>query len=93
MIDNRVFASIAYLNTSLDSRLMLDSIDGVEGDSGIRATVGVNFSDAIGRTGVEVMEDGDISGILLFVVPQQIEVGWTRSAGSDRVGATLSWGI
>jgi hypothetical protein len=30
---------------------------------------------------------------LVLLVPQQLEVTWERSCGSDRYGVTLSYGI
>jgi hypothetical protein len=30
---------------------------------------------------------------LILLLPQQVELGWERSAGSDRIGLTLSYGI
>jgi len=43
IVDSQVFASFAYLCTDLDARLMLDSVDGVAGDRGMRAALGFNW--------------------------------------------------
>jgi len=94
-----VFASAAHLRTSTDARLMLDAVPGVDGGigSGMRASLGVNWA----RGMVHLVADGvfdankssDVAGILLFVLPQQIEVTVERDTGSTRKGVTLSWGF
>jgi len=89
IVDTRVFASFSYLRVDLDSRLMLDAVEGVGGDRGMRATIGATWADRVFR------DRGENSGIdwLLLFAPQQVEAGWLRSAGSDRFGVTLSWGF
>lgn len=89
IVDTRVFASFSYLRVDLDSRLMLDPVEGVGGNRGMRATVGATWADRIFRN------RGDATGLawLLLLAPQQVEVGWLRSAGSDRYGVTLGWGF
>lgn len=89
IVDTRVFASFSYLRVDLDSRLMLDAVEGVGGNRGMRATIGATWADRVFR------DRGENTGIdwLLLFAPQQVEAGWLRSAGSDRFGATLSWGF
>jgi len=89
IVDTRVFASFSYLRVDLDSRLMLDAVEGVGGNRGMRATIGATWADRVFR------DRGENSGIdwLLLFAPQQVEAGWLRSAGSDRYGITLSWGF
>jgi hypothetical protein len=87
--DSRVFVSGAWTFVDLDDRLMLDAIDGVEGRQGKRLGIGANWCDRILR-----FESRDKHAeVLMFFVPHQIELTFERSAGSDRYGATLSWGI
>jgi hypothetical protein len=89
IVDTRVFASFSYLRVDLDSRLMLDAVEGVGGNRGMRATIGATWADRVFR------DRGENSGLdwLLLFAPQQVEAGWLRSAGSDRYGVTLSWGF
>jgi len=87
IVDTRVFASFSYLRVDLDSRLMLDAVEGVEGSRGMRATIGASWADRIVSD-----RSGDLDWLLIFA-PQQVEAGWLRSAGSDRFGVTLSYGI
>ena len=89
IVDTRVFASFSYLRVDLDSRLMLDAVEGVGGNRGMRATIGATWADRVFR------DRGEESGLdwLLLFAPQQVEAGWLRSAGSDRFGVTLSWGF
>lgn len=91
MVDSRLFASLAYVHTELDDRLMLDPIAGVGGTNGVRATLGFNWADR--QLGHDSSGDRHEFGWLMVFVPQQVEVGWERSAGSDRGGVTLGWGI
>lgn len=97
IVDTRVFASFAYLRTYLDDRLQLDPIDGVSGRAGYRASLGVNYADAVAALARRPSGDGrkadELIGMLMFLLPQQVEATWQRSAGSDRVGVTFSWGI
>lgn len=96
IVDTRLFASFAYLHVDLDDRLMLDPIAGVGGDRGLRASLGASWADAMGRAVDRDMRRGDKEGAyswLMFLAPQQAELSWMRSAGSDRVGVTLSYGI
>ena len=94
LVDTRLFASFAYLHTRLDHRLMLDAVHGVEGTTGMRATIGFNWADRIFSGSHEHHGGKDIDlGWLAVFAPQQIEIGWERSAGSDRGGVTLGWGI
>jgi hypothetical protein len=100
-IRNRAFASVAYLRTDLDDRLTIDPVGGVGGTQGFRATVGLNWARTWGdalvakpRGDTSDERDGNtLMKVMLFIVPQQLEVGWIRSAGSDRVGITVSFGI
>lgn len=94
IVDTRVFASVAYLKVDVDDRLMLDPIAGVVGGSGLRASVGATWTDALARLATSNRgDDTDISGLLLFLVPQQAEIVFERSAGSDRYGFAASWGF
>lgn len=87
--DSRVFVSGAWTFVDVDDRLMLDAIDGVEGGQGKRLGIGANWCDRLLR-----YESGrKQSEVLMLFLPQQIELTFERSAGSDRYGATLSWGI
>jgi len=88
IVDTRVFASFAYLRTELDERLRIDAVGGVGGNRGMRASLGMNWADYPGR------DDGRRgTDYLLLLLPQQLELGWMRSAGSDRLGITMSYGI
>lgn len=95
IVDPQVFASFAYLRTTLDERLMLDAVDGVEGTRGMRAAIGANWAQpqmrAVANT--DGRKDSDLSGLLLLLVPNQAELTWERSCGSERIGVTLSYGI
>jgi hypothetical protein len=105
LIRNRVFASLAYLRTDVDQRLRLDSVGNVNAGNGYRATIGVNFARTWGQVLVakgdsggsreerEAAEAAILLKIFWIAVPQQIEFGWIESAGSSRVGVTLSWGL
>ena len=96
LVDTRVYASFAYLATTLDDRLMLDAVDGVRGTRGLRATLGLSWADIQGQLAANSMSGSSHSGaedLLLFLVPQQIEVGWLQSGGSDRFGVTFGWGF
>ncbi|MDX2088169.1 MAG: hypothetical protein SFX73_09970 [Kofleriaceae bacterium] len=87
--DSRVFVSGAWTFVDVDDRLMLDAIDGVEGGQGKRLGIGANWCDRILR-----YESRDKHAeVLMFFLPHQLELTYERSAGSDRYGATLSWGI
>ncbi|MBA3817638.1 MAG: hypothetical protein H0X17_02005 [Deltaproteobacteria bacterium] len=95
LVDTRLFASFAYLYTNLDDRLMLDAIDGVEGTRGMRASIGGNWADRLGRAAVR-SDLGDRDGSwdwVILLVPHQVEATFERSAGSDRYGITISYGI
>lgn len=86
----RVFASLAYLHVALDSRLAIDPIGHVGGDRGERAAIGVKFARA------ELAQPCDTrqrcAGLLLLMLPQQLELAAERDGGSTRYGVTLSWG-
>lgn len=86
VVDTRVFASAAYLRTDLDERLMLDAVGGIGGTRGMRFSVGVNWADQIVKSRSE-------DAFWWFLLPQQAELQWTDSAGSRRMGVTLSYGI
>ncbi|MBX3155787.1 MAG: hypothetical protein KF773_07300 [Deltaproteobacteria bacterium] len=95
-VDTRLFATLAYLRTNLDKRLELDAIPGVGGREGIRAALGINFADRIGVVmmgGTTRSRRRDKAEWYIAMVPQQVELAWERSAGSDRVGAAIGWGI
>lgn len=94
VIDKQLFASLAYLRTTLDDRLMLDAVDGVGGTRGMRASVGFNYADKMIEWALPENGERDTAmNLLLLLAPQQVEVTWERSCGSDRTGVTLSWGI
>ena len=94
-----LFASAAHLRTSTDARLMLDAVPGVDGGtgSGMRASLGVNWARGVAHVfdagASSSNKSSDVAGILLFALPQQIEVTVERDTGSTRTGATLSWGF
>jgi hypothetical protein len=90
----RLFASVAYLHVGLDSRLMIDPVPGIRTDSthGERGALGVNFAGAEAHHATCETKN-DCGGILLFILPQQLEFAVERDAGTTRYGATLSWGI
>lgn len=94
-----VFASAAHLRTSTDARLMLDAVPGVDGGtgSGMRASLGVNWERGLAHHVADAASDslkGDgLAAVLLFVLPQQIEVTVERDTGSTREGVTFSWGF
>lgn len=94
-VHDRVFASLAYVRTRLDERLMIDAVDGVGGVDGWRAGVGLNWAATQAKIASQPSYDSDDEDVpwLIFLVPQQLEVGWQRSAGSDRIGVTLSYGL
>lgn len=97
LVDTRVFASLAYLRTDLDDRLEMDPVPGVEGRTGLRASIGANWADRAARAATSRRHrDSDKDGMfdwMILLLPQQAEVAWQRSAGSDRVGISLGWGI
>lgn len=98
LVDNRLFASVAFLRTELDDRLMIDAVEGVGGTRGMRASLGLSWADAAGRLAAEETYDSSRNRTeswnwAILFLPQQIELGWERSAGSDRIGLTLSYGI
>jgi len=94
-----VFASAAHLRTSTDARLMLDAVPGVVGGtaSGMRASLGINWARGVAHVfdaGLSSSnKSGDVAGILLFLLPQQIEFTVERDTGSSRKGVTISWGF
>lgn len=93
-VDSRVFASFAYLFTNLDDRLMLDPIEGVQGTRGMRASLGASWADRAGRAAVASGHgEDDRYDWMILLAPQQLEITFERSAGSDRYGVTMSWGI
>jgi hypothetical protein len=92
IVDTRMFVSFAYLRTELDERLMIDSVGGVGGARGMRATLGVNWADSLVGP-VASSNKRDQSGWYMLLLPHQAELGWMRSAGSDRIGFTVSYGI
>jgi hypothetical protein len=94
-VRDRVFASFSYLATHLDQRLALDQVGDVGGTRGFRTTVGGSWARSLGRAALS-SRDGDrydITSLLMLILPQQAELGWQRSAGSDRFGVTFSYGI
>lgn len=95
IVDPQVFASFAYLRTTLDARLMLDAVEGVEGTRGMRAAIGANWAQPLMRAVANGngRKDDDLSSLMLLLVPEQAELSWERSCGSERVGVTLSYGI
>jgi len=93
VVDSRVFASVAYLYTNLDDRLMLDPIEGVQGTRGLRASLGGSWADRQGRAAIADRSREGAYDWLILLAPQQVEATFERSAGSDRYGVTLSWGI
>jgi hypothetical protein len=95
IVDPQVFASFAYLRTTLDERLMLDAVEGVEGTRGMRAAVGINWVQPLMRAAAngDGTKDVDLSRLMLLLVPHQAELSWERSCGSERVGLTLSYGL
>ncbi|MBA3397032.1 MAG: hypothetical protein H0T89_30665 [Deltaproteobacteria bacterium] len=94
IVDTRVFASFAYLYTDLDDRLMLDAIEGVGGTRGMRASIGGNWADRQGRAAVsDLSNEEDAADWLIMLAPQQVEITFERSGGSDRYGVTISYGL
>ncbi|MEO8705385.1 MAG: hypothetical protein ABI867_35405 [Kofleriaceae bacterium] len=93
MVDNRVFASFAYLKTDLDDRLMLDAVGNVGGTRGMRMSIGASWADRMGNFAARSDSKEDDYNWVIMLLPQQVELGWERSAGSDRLGVTLSYGI
>lgn len=88
--DTRIFASAAYLFTSIDQRIAIDAVAGVGNTShGFRAALGANWADKLGALS---MRDRQI-GWMIFLVPQQIELDYETSLGTTRYGVTLSYGI
>ena len=93
---SRLFASFALLHVTTDSRLRLDMVPGVApGGGGTRAAIGMNFAQLLLDAGENTAHGKDAPGgwCLAVLTPQQVEVGWERDAGSDRVGVAMSWGI
>ena len=89
----QLFASFAYLRTSLDERLMLDAVDGVEGTRDMRAALGFNWAQQSGRAARnDGSENGEWNWVILLL-PQQAELSWERSCGSERIGVTFAYGI
>lgn len=93
IVDTRVFASFAYLYTDLDDRLMLDAIDGVGGTRGMRASLGGNWADRQGRAAIRDDNEKDSLNWMIMLAPQQVEITFERSGGSDRYGVTFSYGL
>jgi len=92
IVDPQVFVSYAYLRTDLDERLMLDAVEGVGGGRGKRASLGVNWAQQMGEAAARTGR-GNGWNWTAVLLPQQLEVTWERSCGSDRYGVTLSYGI
>jgi hypothetical protein len=88
----RIFASAAYLYDTLDPRLAMDPVPGVGGDRGHRYSVGVNFAHTLVHN-EDCANNNHCELILAILLPQQIEISVEDEAGSQRWGATLSWGI
>jgi hypothetical protein len=95
IVDPQVFASFAYLRTTLDERLMLDAVEGVEGTRGVRAAIGASWVQPLMRAVAsgDGRKDDGLSRLMLLLVPHQAELSWERSCGSERVGVTLGYGI
>lgn len=87
--DSRVFVSGAWTYVDVDDRLMLDAVGAVEGGQGKRLGVGVSWVDRILR----YEHEGKRGEVIMLFLPHQLELVFERSAGSDRYGATFSWGI
>ncbi|MEO8698915.1 MAG: hypothetical protein ABI867_02695 [Kofleriaceae bacterium] len=68
LVDNRVFAAAAVLQT------------------GMRLSLGASIAGL-------VKDLHTPHGYLLIVMPQQLELAWTRDDGANRFGAVLSYGI
>ena len=94
-----VFATLANLTTTTDARLMLDAVHGVDPrvTRGVRAALGVNWahgvSDLVSTAAADPRHSGGLAAVLLFVLPEQLEVTLERDTGSLREGATFSWGF
>lgn len=89
LADSRVFISGAWTYVDVDDRLMLDAVDGVEGGQGKRLGIGVSWVDRVLR----YESEGKRGEVIMLFLPHQLEFVFERSAGSDRYGAALSWGI
>lgn len=88
-VDNRAFASVAYLRTSVDDRVRYDPIVGADQTWGVRASIGASWA---GYVGDELAGD-DQTSLLLAFLPQQTEVVWHRSLGADHFGVAFGWGF
>jgi hypothetical protein len=94
-----VFATMATLRTTTDARLMLDAVHGVDARNtrGVRAALGVNWAHGVGNlvstAAADPRHSSGLAAVLLFVLPEQLEVTLERDTGSLREGATFSWGF
>ncbi len=87
----RLFASLAYMQVNLDSRLMIDPVPGVGGHHGYRAAVGINVARTEMRH-ARCRTKNDCDAVVYLLLPQQAELATERDGGSTRYGVTLSWG-
>jgi hypothetical protein len=94
-----VFAGAAHLWTSSDERLMLDAVPGVTSGTGqgMRAALGINWAHGVAHLVADAASGSTKSpgaaAVLLFFLPQQLELTVERDTGSTRAGGTFSWGF
>lgn len=94
IVDTHLFASVAYLRTDADRRLAIDPVGGIiPGHRGLRAALGVNWAQQIGRIASRSTGRKDDASWLIVILPEQLELAWERSLGNDRYGVTISYGI
>lgn len=94
IVDTNLFASFAYVHTDADKRLAIDPVGGViPGRWGLRAALGVNWAQQIGRIAGRSTGRKDDASWLIVLLPEQLELAWERSLGSDRYGVVISYGI
>jgi hypothetical protein len=89
--DNHLFVTAAWMYATADDEVQGHVIPGVESGGALRFGIGASW---VGTVVDTVSESPPKSpGTFMWLVPQQLELVFVRSAGFDRYGAVLAWGI
>lgn len=89
--DNHVFATAAWMYAGVRGEPQGRTVPGLDEGSAMRFGLGVSW---VGTTVRTVRgSPAKSEGAFMWLVPQQLELVFERSAGFDRYGAVVAWGL